>query len=592
MANLLPQCSHITRKRGVYFYRRRLPRPHAGEVALSLRTRQFRLAEAFIEDIDQAFMGFFAGSQMSGFDVRATLQAHLVEQMQQLRNKHLQAPYGAPVHLSRDHAGENPQKADFASIEHALGHIQQHLRERDTRPVDGIADRIIDGREITPIQRTELSLGLLQVSLQIMKQSRDWLTDGLIGEIAPPETTPSPPTAAPSAPVPEVVPDSPKLSEVLPAFLDYMTNDKDWRGQTLAQNRTTYRMLAEVCGDKPIASYMRRDMTAFYDVLRALPGDYSKARRWRGMALKEIVAKSQGIDVERLTMRTVERHFHACGTLFTYFKRRGEYEGDNPAHGFEFPQGKIRANQRRQMWEGERLTRLFSSPVWMGCKSQAKRSTPGAMVIKDDKYWLPILGLYHGNRLEEFAQLLRSDLRCTDGIWHFDINDDGPKQVKNEQSKRRVPLHPMLLTLGFREYVETIAPEPGNPVFPQLSPGGSDSKRGFYFTKWWSRYRQQIGVFEKGYDYHSFRHGMTTKLATSFWATRALRQTRRSISRACRCRSLQTLSPRWSGPRSTACSIGQRLEQHHVRASILHPVGLLLMSGSRCKSALEQISRR
>jgi hypothetical protein len=61
-------------------------------VALSLRTRQFRLAEAFIEDIDQAFMGFFAGPQMSGFDVKATLQAYLVKKTQELRDDHLKTP--------------------------------------------------------------------------------------------------------------------------------------------------------------------------------------------------------------------------------------------------------------------------------------------------------------------------------------------------------------------------------------------------------------------------------------------------------------------------------------------------------------------
>ena len=45
MAATLPQCSRITRKRGVYYFRRRLPRSHGGEIALSLRTRHYRKAE-------------------------------------------------------------------------------------------------------------------------------------------------------------------------------------------------------------------------------------------------------------------------------------------------------------------------------------------------------------------------------------------------------------------------------------------------------------------------------------------------------------------------------------------------------------------
>jgi hypothetical protein len=105
---------------------------------------------------------------------------------------------------------------------------------------------------------------------------------------------------------------------------------------------------------------------------------------------------------------------------------------------------------------------------------------------------LPILGIYHNNRLEEFAQLHRADVRCEDGIHYLDINDEGSKQVKNEQSKRRVPIHRAVQHMGFLQYVEQIAPNPGDPIFPQLVPGGSDRKLGHHFTKWWTNYRKAI----------------------------------------------------------------------------------------------------
>jgi hypothetical protein len=165
------------------------------------------------------------------------------------------------------------------------------------------------------------------------------------------------------------------------------------------------------------------------------------------------------------------------------------------------------------MWEGEPLRKLFASPVWTGCYSEGRRARPGTRIIKDEKYWLPLLALYHGNRLEEFAQLHRTDVRQEEDIWFLDINDEGDKQVKNEQSKRRVPLHPELFRLGFLNYVETIAPNKNDRVFPLLRPGGPDNKLGFFFTKWWSRYRKDTGVYEKGLDYHSFRAGVATKLA-------------------------------------------------------------------------------
>ena len=211
-------------------------------------------------------------------------------------------------------------------------------------------------------------------------------------------------------------------------------------------------------------------------------------------------------------MKTVKRHFSALGRLFAYLKRRGETTGENPAHGFEFPD-KRRAKEARDDWPSDELNKLFRSPVWTGCQSDSRRSRPGTLIVKDDKYWLPILGIYHGNRLEEFAQLRREDVRCESGIHYFDINDEGTRQVKNEQSKRRVPIHRTVLEMGFLQYVAEIAPNPNDPLFPLLRPGGPDRKLGFYFTKWWTRYRQDIGVYDRKLNYHSFRHNVTTKLA-------------------------------------------------------------------------------
>jgi integrase len=301
---------------------------------------------------------------------------------------------------------------------------------------------------------------------------------------------------------------------VLPGFIGFVTTEYGWRGQTLAQSQTTYRMFIEVCGDLPLSSYERQVLTVFYDTLRALPALYSKDRRWRGMTLAQIVEASRDAEVERVTMKTVKRHFSALGRLFDYLKRRGQFTGENPARGFEYGK-KGRARHGRLMWEKEPLRQLFASPVWTGCLSENRRSTPGTKIIKDERYWLPLLGVFHGNRLEEFAQLQVRDIRREDDIWFFDINDDGVKQVKNEQSKRRVPIHPAVIALGFLDYARPSEADPAARVFPLLRPGGPDNKLGYYFTKWFTRYRRDVGVYQKRLDYHSFRHGVTTKLAAA-----------------------------------------------------------------------------
>lgn len=149
--------------------------------------------------------------------------------------------------------------------------------------------------------------------------------------------------------------------------------------------------------------------------------------------------------------------------------------------------------------------------MWTG-SHPVFRAKAGAKTIRDDKYWLPLLGLYHGNRLEEFAQLRREDMKTESGIPYLHIHGEDGRQIKNEQSARRVPIHPTIIELGFIEYVENVAPKSGDMVFPLLKPGGPDKKVGYYFTKWWTNYRRAVRVYEPGLDYHSFRHGVTTKL--------------------------------------------------------------------------------
>lgn len=514
---MFPQCSHITRKRRVFTYRRRLPRPLSGEVTLSLGTTSFWLAQAMVEALDHAFDRFFQLPLMSTFDIKGALRTYLRDELRQLRDKHLATPPDRAVHATEvpyPHDRRTIREADYNAIKWQMRGLQKHLRERNVGAYDLVADDLARGHALTPEQRIEFALGLIQADIQVLQQSEQWLRHGLVEQIDLGERSPESALLNQSSSKPIAGEVAPKLSEVLPTFIELMTKEQSWRGQTLAQNQATYRMFIECCGDRPVSSYQRRDLARFYDLLRGLPALYSKKKEWSGLSLAEIVERTRDADHPRLTMKTMKRHFSALGRLFSYLKRRGEYEGENPAHGFEFP-NKGRARSKRKMWEGEKLSKLFSSPVWTGCASESRRAEPGTLIIEDEKYWLPILGLFHGNRLEEFAQLLRSDVRCEEGIWFLDINDELTKQLKNEQSKRRVPIHPRVQELGFLEYIRDTAPNPEDRLFPNLRPGGADNKLGFIFTKWWSRYRRQIGVYEKGLDYHSFRGGVTTKLTAA-----------------------------------------------------------------------------
>ncbi|WP_018185173.1 tyrosine-type recombinase/integrase [Kaistia granuli] len=446
----------------------------------------------------------------------AALKQERTRRLQESRDRILATEYGRPV-FATNYAGD-PDEANQADIdghETWIATLKTALAKRQWVAPDSLVRKSMDEYGVPESSYLEYRMAWVAMYISVMEQELEWLKNGPIDidwHQAP----------LVDGPIVESVRSEPpsdfsdtrlKLSELASNFAELMRSTETWTGQTLAQSRATYRMFISHCGDRSASEYSRRDIASFYDVLRGLPALYSKKPEWNKLPLAEIAARTKDENIDRLSMTTIKRHFAALGGLFEHLRKRGEYLGENPAYGFDFPRGKrFRANAGREFWQGERLRDLFSSPVWSGCESESRRSSPGTLIIKDEKYWLPLLGLYHGNRLEEFAQLLRGDLRNDGGIWYLDINDEDDKQIKNAQSARRVPLHPNLVTMGFLDYVEQTTKAPTDRIFPQLKPGGPDRKYGYYFSKWWTRYRRDVGLYEKRLDYHSFRHGVTNKL--------------------------------------------------------------------------------
>jgi integrase len=64
------------------------------------------------------------------------------------------------------------------------------------------------------------------------------------------------------------------------------------------------------------------------------------------------------------------------------------------------------------------------------------------------QYWLPILGLFTGARLNELAQLRVIDVSSREGVTTLAILDQDGLRTKNESSVRTLPMHPKLIELG------------------------------------------------------------------------------------------------------------------------------------------------
>jgi integrase len=162
----------------------------------------------------------------------------------------------------------------------------------------------------------------------------------------------------------------------------------------------------------------------------------------------------------------------------------------------------------------------------------------GTALIKSNavfpyQFWLPVLGLYTGGRLNELCQLDTEDVSKIEpeGIWTISMMDDEldrplPKSLKNQSSRRILPIHSELIRMGFLAFVEQAAKEGREKLFsdgltynPKKGwgsnathffcrfPSASTSASGYFF-KCGIRERDAEGKTD-GKNFHSFRHTFT-----------------------------------------------------------------------------------
>lgn len=142
-------------------------------------------------------------------------------------------------------------------------------------------------------------------------------------------------------------------------------------------------------------------------------------------------------------------------------------------------------------------------------------SYKGRIFKTPSEYWLPVLGLFTGARLNELCQLRVTDITTHDGIETISILDgEMEKRLKNTASRRIVPIHSKLIELGFLDYIKTIKT---GRLFPELPedparPGNFGAKASEQFTA----YRRKCGVGaltgRSNKTFHSFRSTLISAL--------------------------------------------------------------------------------
>ena len=314
---------------------------------------------------------------------------------------------------------------------------------------------------------------------------------------------PSVASAVPLVPVPAT--ESVLLSELRDAFIE---SEYGSTSNSHIHNKRKYsahiNFLIECIGDLPIHIINKSHVRTFEKKLK---------QRTRKLNGKQVL----------ITANTQNTFIASCRRVFDYAIDRYDSVSKNL---FAAKSLKVKtqkgAKKNRIPYSENELTALFSHPLF----------TSARKIKHPYQYWLPLLALYTGCRLNELCQLHTSDVRAKNNIHYISINTDTNDKSIKTSTPREIPIHPKLIELQFLKFVGHMK-EPRyrffNNGYERLFKGTKFYAGSYhrYPSRWFNGYTSSKSGEPKGFkfevgvtynkstelkDLHSFRHNFKTAL--------------------------------------------------------------------------------
>lgn len=200
----------------------------------------------------------------------------------------------------------------------------------------------------------------------------------------------------------------------------------------------------------------------------------------------------------RLEARTVKTRLTFVKAIWMESRVNGKIPKATP-NPFEGLRVKVPENvdTARVQFELEELETIFASPP---VQTESSISVQAG-------YWLPLLALYHGARLEELTGLEVRDVIGSgqEMLLHIRENETRPRLKNRKWSRRRIPVHPKLIELGFDKYVNAARKAGIKILFPSFGTGAT------FGEGYVAHVRALISVdVERLVGMHCFRHNWQT----------------------------------------------------------------------------------
>lgn len=309
------------------------------------------------------------------------------------------------------------------------------------------------------------------------------------------------------------VPEDPNNPRVLIALENWLTSRKQ-KPDTSRKHRVYIRRFAEHVNNAQVRSLKKKDVITFIEdfVPRIPNSDHLGERTRAGRVADLITARETWLednpdaepdDWPLISPPTVSKHLESVKALLGWVASREE-DFTNIARDVKAPKDdRPRDEYDIRPFAPDEARRIFNAAqeLW-GDNS--------------DMLWLLRAAALTGARLEELAQLACDNIATIDAVPCIIINDNYfeesgkrlRRQLKNDMSRRQIPLHPWLIENGFVDYAKK-----GKTVRVFSSFGRASGRYGQAASQAFHRLlRDTLNITDRRVRFHSFRHGFITAL--------------------------------------------------------------------------------
>jgi integrase len=277
-------------------------------------------------------------------------------------------------------------------------------------------------------------------------------------------------------------------------------------------------LLVEIIGHKTALCDVNYDACMrLRSLLGRIPANRSK--RYAKLTVEESAAAAEADGKNGLSAATQKAYLATFQGIMDLALRK-RLISTNPAEGLKpLKKEVVTASAKRLPFAAEQLKAFFGGKFYRKCaeRQPAWRSDPQGW-----RFWLPLLCLFMGMRPNEVCQMGVADVRKTDNAtWYLDVvatEDDEEadteieKSLKTVTSRRRIPIHPEILALGFLDFVDFCRKAGFQRLFPDLIPDRYGNCAKYALRRFRETFLPGEVVLRPRQSFYSFRHNFRDAL--------------------------------------------------------------------------------